>query len=148
MVRIRPKNWNKVLPDYQLGWAENNRRAVLKNLGPLSNVARAYLAANPKAARDNPAKANGEIMRLAAKIYGVRFISPDGGRYLLSREGSENGRQTMEHSIYGSQLFPKQPPELRKEGGMARLLREFAGATAELTFLEDGLHAVLTIERK
>ncbi len=29
-----------------------------------------------------------------------------------------------------------------------RLMRDFTGATAERTFLEDGLHAVVTIRRK
>ena len=29
-----------------------------------------------------------------------------------------------------------------------RLMSEFDGATAALTFLEDGLHAVVTIKRK
>jgi hypothetical protein len=29
-----------------------------------------------------------------------------------------------------------------------QLMKDFAGATAELTFLEDGLHAVVTVRRK
>ena len=31
---------------------------------------------------------------------------------------------------------------------MGQVLKEFRGLVAELTFLEDGLHAVVTIERK
>src|SRR4029079_13844740 len=41
MVRIRPEHWQHVIPEYQLGWAENNRRAVLNHLAMLSSVARA-----------------------------------------------------------------------------------------------------------
>ena len=31
---------------------------------------------------------------------------------------------------------------------MGRLMDDFSGATASLTFLEDGLHAVVTVKRK
>ena len=41
MVRIRPENWNEVLPMFHLGWAESSREACLNNLGPLSSVAKA-----------------------------------------------------------------------------------------------------------
>ncbi len=143
MVRIRPQNWNKVLPDYQLGWAENNRRACLNNLGPLSNVARAYATINPEQVRNEPAKAAEDILLVAEQMYGVKFLTLDGGRYVLSADG-----KTMEHSLYGTALAPRQPATLREGGDAARLLGEFAGATAELRFLEDGLHAVLTIEKK
>jgi hypothetical protein len=143
MVRIRPQNWNKVLPDYQLGWAENNRRACLNNLGPLSNVARAYAAFNPQQVRDEPAKAAENVLLVAEQIYGVKFLTPDGGRYVLSADA-----KTMEHSLYGTALAPRQPPALEPRGESAQLLRTFGGATAELKFLEDGLHAVLTIDKR
>lgn len=143
MVRIRPENWNKVLPDYQLGWAENNRRACLNNLGPLSNVARAYAAFNPKQVKEAPAKAAEDILLVAEQIYGVKFLTPDGGRYVLAADG-----KTMEHNLYGTPLTPRQPPTLAEPGKSAQAIRSFGGVTAELTFLEDGLHAVLTIQRK
>ena len=38
------ENRNQVLPDFRLGWAENNRVACLDNLAPLSTVARAVTA--------------------------------------------------------------------------------------------------------
>jgi hypothetical protein len=143
MVRIRPQNWNKVLPDFQLGWAENNRRACLNNLGPLSNVARAYAAFNPKQVRDEPAKAAEDILAVAEQMYGVKFLTLDGGKYVLAADG-----KSMEHSLYGTALAPRQPAALREGGDAAQLIRDFAGATAELKFLEDGLHAVLTIQKK
>ena len=46
------------------------------------------------------------------------------------------------------QLAPRRPPALAEPGKSAQAIRSFGGVTAELTFLEDGLHAVLTIQRK
>jgi hypothetical protein len=142
MVRIRPENWGRVLPEYQLGWAENNRRAVLNHLSMLSNVARAAVAENPELLKQDPASAAQIIVRQAEDLYGVHFVSPDGGQYLLAKSGHR-----ITHSIYGSQIEPIQRQAPSAKGQHAELLKGFAGATAELTFLEDGLHAILTIER-
>jgi hypothetical protein len=143
MVRVRPENWTAVIPEYQLGWAENNRRSVLNHLSMLSSVARAAVAADPGLLGQEPALAGESIVRQAESLYGVRFEPADGGKYLLSRDG-----KSVTHSIYGSQSEPVQPAAPASGGRDAELLSGFAGATAELTFLEGGLHAVLTIERK
>ncbi len=143
MLRLRPENWQQVLPDFKLGWAENNRRAVLNNLGRLSNVARAHVAQHPDAVKQDAAQVSEAILRSAAEVYGCQFTSPDGGQYVLAPDG-----KSVAHTLYGSELAPKQTGELAKGGEMARLMQQFAGATAELTFVEDGLHAVLTIDRK
>ncbi|MEX2137927.1 MAG: hypothetical protein WD894_01610 [Pirellulales bacterium] len=143
MVRVRPEHWNRVLPEYQLGWAENNRRAVLNHLSMLSNVARAAVAADPDLLQQDPTSAAETIVRQAEILYGVHFVPPDGGKYLLSSDG-----RSIAHSLYGSQINPQQHATPATGGKHAELLKGFSGATAELTFLEDGLHAVLTIERK
>jgi hypothetical protein len=143
MVRIRPEHWNRVVPEYQLGWAENNRRAVLNHLSMLSSVARAAVAEDPALLSRDPASAGDDIVRQAEAMYGIRFVPPDGGKYLLSSDG-----RSITHSLYGSQIEPRQLQAPAEGGEHAELLRDFAGATAELTFLEDGLHAVLTLERK
>jgi hypothetical protein len=143
MVRVRPENWNRVLPEYQLGWAENNRRAVLNHLSMLSNVARAAVAEDPDLLKQDPASSAETIGRQAEALYGIHFVPPDGGKYLLSANG-----RAITHSLYGSQIEPQQLEAPASDGDHAELLKGFAGATAELTFLEDGLHAVLTIERK
>ncbi|MBC7933727.1 MAG: hypothetical protein H7Z38_24460, partial [Rubrivivax sp.] len=36
LARVRAANWNEILADYRLGWAENEREACLNNLGPLA----------------------------------------------------------------------------------------------------------------
>jgi hypothetical protein len=143
MVRIRPENWKDVIPEYQLGWAENNRRGVLNHLSMLSSVARAAVAADPDLLKEDSALAGASIVIQAESLYGVKFLPADGGKYLLARDG-----KGIAHSIYGSQGDPRQHAAPTSGGEHADLLSGFAGATAELTFLEDGLHAVLTIERK
>lgn len=143
MVRVRPQNWKLVLPDFDLGWAENHRLACLNNLGPLSGVSRGYVAQHPDAVKGDPLKVNAEIMRQAQRIYGVDFLALEGGRYLLAADG-----KTMTHSRYGSLVSPRQPARLEAESQTHRLLRDSGNLTAALTFLPDGLHAVLTWDKK
>jgi hypothetical protein len=140
MVRLRPRNWNRVLDDYRLGWAECNREACLHNLGPLSSLSRAL----PAGKSGKPAGDLGrELRRLSARLYGVHFFCPDGGRYAVSPDG-----KAVTCPVHGSALAPKQPVAPSEKSGPGRLLLELADMTLALTFLEDGLHAVVTIERK
>jgi hypothetical protein len=138
MIRIRADHWNQVLPDYRLGWAENNREACLNNLGPLSSVARAL----PPGQGD--AEQRGiEVHRAADKLHGLHFFCPEGGHYLVSPDGAE-----CTCSVHGSVLAPRQPDAPNDKGQLGKLLKDFHGMTATITFLEDGLHAVVVIERK
>jgi hypothetical protein len=109
----------------------------------LSSVARAAVAADPDLLKQDPALTGESIVRQAESLYGVTFLPADGGKYLVAPDG-----KSITHSIYGSQSEPRQRAAPATGGSHADLLSGFAGATAELTFLEDGLHAVLTIERK
>jgi hypothetical protein len=136
MIRVRPRNWKEVLPEYELGWAEGSREACLNNLGPLTAVARAALAENAQA---KPAA----ILRHAGAVHGVEFFCPDGGKYELSADGKQ-----VVCPVHGTAAAPKQLPAPAPNSPMGKVLKDFAGATAELTFLEDGLHAVVTLERK
>jgi hypothetical protein len=135
MVRIRPEHWKAVLPEYRLGWEEGSRQACLENLGPLSSVGRAMAAMG--AAR------SGDVQREAGRLYAVHFYCPDGGKYELSADGK---RVTC--SVHGSAEAPRQLNAPAAGSPTGRLMSEFGGATAALTFLEDGLHAVVTIQRK
>jgi hypothetical protein len=45
-------------------------------------------------------------------------------------------------------LEPRQPAAPDKDSPLGRLAHELADMTATLTFLEDGLRAVVTVERK
>ncbi|MBI3828407.1 MAG: hypothetical protein HY291_02765 [Planctomycetes bacterium] len=143
MLRVRPQNWNEILADYRLGWAENNRLACLKNLGPISNAARGMeLPAGPWAKGD--AERLGSRAQLEAnRLYTVYYFCPEGGHYLLN----ENGKDVA-CSVHGSALHPTQAMAPDENRSMGKLMQSFAGMTAALTFMEDGLHAVVTLDRK
>jgi hypothetical protein len=136
MIRMRPHHWKRVLDDYRLGWAENNREACLNNLGPLSSLSRAV---NGKAASE----LDKELHRLSGRMLDVHFFCPEDGRYVASPDG--NG---VICSVHGSAHAPKQPPTPSEKSSLGKLLSEFSDITLSLTFLEDGLHAVVTIDRK
>lgn len=140
LVRLRPRNWERVLTDYRLGWAENNREACLHNLGPLSSLSRALTAGRPGRSADEMEL---ELRRLSARLYGVHFYCPEEGRYAVSPDG-----KAVTCGVHGTVLTPKQPVTPSEKSNLGKLLREFSDMTLALTFLEDGLHAVVTIERK
>jgi hypothetical protein len=137
MVRVRPEHWKEALSAFRLGWAEESRRACLKNLGPLSSVARAATGSGEAAADA------AEIGAEADALHGVHFFCPDGGRY----EPLSDGREIV-CSVHGSVMSPRQMPAPADNSPMGRLMDNFGGITTALTFLEDGLHAVVTIQRK
>ena len=137
MVRVRPENWDRVLPLFRLSWAECAREASLDNLRPLSNVARALRAEGAEGLSMN------EVHQEAEKLYGVRFFCPSGGSYELA----EDGRRVVS-AAHGTAAEPRQAPAPPPGSTMDRLMQQFGGLTASLVFLEDGLHAVLTVERE
>ena len=136
MLRIRADHWNAVLPEYKLGWEESNRVACLNNVGPLSSVARAIAASGTKASAD-------DVQRMAEALHTVRFFCPDGGHYERTPDG-----KFVTCSIHGSAGAPRQLAAPPAGSVTDRWLKQFTGLTAELTFLEDGLHAVVIINRK
>ena len=137
MVRVRPEHWNEVLPAFRLGWAETSREACLNNLGPLSSVARALTASTGGKVGAR------RIHREADRLHAVHFFCPDRGRYARSPDGKQ-----MVCSVHGSAAEPRQRPAPAPSSPMGRLMQEFSGLTAQLIFLEDGLHAVVTVDRK
>ena len=138
LVRIRPQSWDRVLADYRLGWAESNRESCLKNLGPLSGVARAYGGTGK------------QTVDAANDLYGVRYFCPEGGHYtVVHSDGTRTIPPNRMHcSIHGSADAPRQAPAPARDSPLDRLLSEFTGLTAALTFTEEGLRAVLRIDRK
>jgi hypothetical protein len=138
LVRVRPENWNRVLADYRLGWAESNRQSCLKNLGPLSSIARAY---NTEA---------DQLVEVARQMIGVRYYCPEGGHYEVAPMDG-NGSQpscSVLCSIHGTAAEPRQSTAPEKESQLNRLLSRFKGLTAALTFTQEGLRARLELERK
>jgi hypothetical protein len=137
MLRVRPKNWKAVLSDYELGWSESGRHACLNNLGPLSSTARAATASAKGSATME------SVLREAETLQAVHFFCPAGGHYQLAADGKQ-----VTCSAHGSPTAPTQPLAPPPGSVTRRLLQDFAGLTANLTFLEEGLHAVLIIDRK
>ncbi len=142
LVRVRPRHWKQVLPDFQLSWSEGNRRACLDNLSPLSDVARSLSRpGDGKGAATQPA-AVGDVMRAAATLHDARFFCPDGGEYHVSADG-----KSVECSVHGSPAHPMQSKMPDAQAAPSSLYGA-TGLAATLTFLEDGLHAVINIDRR
>jgi hypothetical protein len=133
MIRVRPKNWDRVLPDFRLAWAENNRQACINNVGPLTSIARCL----PDAVR------NSELSRSIDRYLGAHLFCPEGGHYVLSPDG-----KNVTCNVHGDALAPHQAVAPANNSPPNQVLQNFTGMTVNLTFLEDGLHAVVTIDRK
>lgn len=141
MVRVRANNWNQVLPDYRLAWAENQREACLNNLGVLASTGRAFLRQNQTAsAGETTGRA---IQQYADQIHATHFFCPEGGNYVLAADG-----KSVKCSVHGDALSPRQPSAPLGNSSLDKLMNNFAGATATLEFTEDGLRAVVNIDRK
>ena len=134
MIRIRPKNWDRVLPDFRLAWAENNRQACINNVGPLTSIARCLPDALVR---------NGELSLSVDRSLGAHFFCPEGGYYVLLPDGKQ-----VTCSLHGDALAPHQAVAPANNSPPNQVLQNFTGMTVNLTFLQDGLHAVVTIDRK
>lgn len=143
MIRLRPRNWHQVLADYRLGWAENHRQACLNNQGPLGSVARAYTGHLGKIDPKELAQLGDRVQRDADQLHQVHFFCPEGGRYVLGPDG-----KAMTCSVHGGALAPRQPAAPAENNALTKQLSSFTGLTATLTFMEEGLRAVVEIERK
>ena len=136
LARIRPQHWNQVLDAYRLGWEENHREACLNNLGPL--------AALNRAVRERRFSTDSrELDQLAERVYDVQYYCPDGGVYLPTDDG-----RSVACSIHGTMQHPKQPDRPASDSALGRQLAQFRDLSVRLTFLEDGLHAVVTLQRQ
>jgi hypothetical protein len=145
LARLRPENWNEVLPDYNRAWAENEREACLNNLGPLADAARALTAQAEGAGQPPP---SGEALdraaaELAERLSGERHVCPEGGAYHVSADGRE-----VSCSVHGTAAEPRQPDAPSDASAAGRTMRRLTDLTATLTFMDDGLHAVLTVKHK
>jgi hypothetical protein len=136
LLRVRPENWNTVLPVYRLAWAEGHRTACQANQGRIAAVARGWPELVGTGGAVGP-----ELAQKVVQLYGVRPYCPDGGRY-------QHAGGSCNCSVHGGWHDRRQPDAPSQESATATTVRSFAGLTATLTFLEDGLHVVVTIARK
>ena len=143
LARVRAANWNEVLPDYNLAWAENEREACLNNLGPLASAARALTAVTDGAQAPTGEALDRATVELAEGLSGARFACPEGGVYHVSADGRQ-----VSCSVHGTAADPRQPAVPSDQSAAGRTMRRLTDLTATLTFMDDGLHAVLTVKRK
>ncbi|XZE53784.1 DUF1559 domain-containing protein [Planctomycetaceae bacterium SH139] len=136
LVRLRPQHWNMIKPHFQIGWAEAERRACLHNLSPLANAGRALLES--QSARPDLAEVEG----LAVKLFGGPLKCPTHGLYSLD---DKTGHVTC--SLHGDARAATQTMG-DKPGKVSRFPESLQDVRLELTFLEDGLHAVVHLETK
>ena len=66
----------------------------------------------------------------------------------VTRDDIAPGGKAVTCSVHGSALAPRQASAPAQDQSLGKLLSRFAGLEATPTFLEDGLHAVVTIDRK
>lgn len=141
MLRIRADRWRLSLPRAQLSWAENQRLACARSQHQLAMVARGY----PELLTPD-GKLTEELVRRTAQIYGGRPYCPDGGTYdMVGKETERRCRCQLHGDAVSGFICLEAPAE---GSATAQTLRDFSGLSATLTFLEDGLHAVLIVERR
>ncbi len=131
-VRVRPKNWKAVLPHYQIGWAESERLACLNNLGCLADLAR---VGKDGGARDS-------LDRLAQEVFHAQYTCPCGGVYSHAGDGA-----AQQCSVHGSLQSPRQPSKTGTSA-IGSLTERLSDVQLQIQFLEDGLHATVTIDRE
>lgn len=141
--RVRAGNWNEVLPDYNLSWAENEREACLNNLGPLASAARALTSVTDGAQAPAGETLDRATVELAGRLAGARFVCPEGGAYHVSPDGRQ-----VACSVHGTAADPRQPAAPSDGSAAGRTMRRLTDLTATLSFMDDGLHAVLVVKRK
>ncbi|HEX7318384.1 MAG TPA: hypothetical protein VF297_31045 [Pyrinomonadaceae bacterium] len=141
LARVRAGSWNEVLPGYNRAWAENEREACLNNLGPLSSAARALTASG--AGAPSGEALDRATVELAGRLAGARFACPEGGAYHVSPDGRQ-----VSCGVHGTAADPRQPAAPSEQSAAGRTMRRLTDLTATLTFMDDGLHAVLVVKRK
>ena len=135
LIRLRPSQWKQIVSSFQLGWAESHRMACHANLGALSNISRASTSAGQGVRRQT-------IDELAARVYDSHFYCPDHGDYIVDKEG-----RVVRCSVHGWVMEPEQLSHLGESSAFAKLMTDLQEIQMTLTFLEDGLHAVVTLDR-
>lgn len=135
MLRLRPEQWDQILSSFQMGWSESHRSACIENLGPLTNLQQAL---GRQGAADSST-----LDDLSRKVYDAHFYCPEGGHYHVAADGS---RVFCSH--HGSVHDPQQKLRLSADSAFGQLIKQLHEITLTLTFLEDGLHAVVTIDRQ
>ena len=137
-LTIHRQQWSRIVPSVRLSWDEAARQACLDNIGPLTSAARVAAGSH----HDAPEVIAEELVAAASSIYGGVHRCPCGGHYVRTQDGR------IVCSVHGDADHPQQPVPDAPHGGSLEMLNSFSEIRVLLTFLEDGLHAVLEIDRR
>jgi hypothetical protein len=78
----------------------------------------------------------------AARLCDTHYFCPDGGHYELAPNG-----KAVVCTLHGSAHSPRQQAGPSEGSEVGRLMHQIRDMHVALSFLEDGLHAVVTIDR-
>ena len=137
-LTIHRQQWNRIMPSMRLSWDEAARQACIDNIGPLTSAARVAASSHADDAEVTPE----QLAATASSIYGGVHRCPCGGHYVRTEDGK------VVCDVHGNADHPQQPAPDAENGGSLEMLNSFSEIRVLLTFLEDGLHAVLEIDRK
>ena len=82
-------------------------------------------------------------VELATRLAGARFVCPEGGAYRVSADGRH-----VSCSAHGTAAEPRQAAAPSDQSAAGRTMRRLTDLTATLSFMDDGLHAVLVVRRR
>jgi len=137
-VTIHREHWKHIMPSMRLSWDEAARNACLDNIGPLTSAVRVAASSHHDVADVTPE----QLAVSASTIYGGVHRCPCGGRYTRTKDGK------VVCDVHGNADHPQQPTPDAGNGGSLEMLNSFGEIRVLLTFLEDGLHAVLEVDRR
>jgi hypothetical protein len=137
-VTIHREHWKHIMPSMRLSWDEAARNACLDNIGPLTGAVRVAASSHHDVADVTPE----QLAVSASTIYGGVHRCPCDGRYTRTKDGK------VVCDVHGNADHPQQPAPDTGNGGSLEMLNSFGEIRVLLTFLEDGLHAVLEVDRR
>lgn len=138
-LTIHRDHWKRIIPTMRLAWDEGARAACLDNIGPLTSTAR--VLAGSGSVKETPEQNAMRLTAEAESIYGGLHFCPCGGHYVRNEDGE------IVCSVHGTGERPRQPRPNADNGASLDMLNSFSEVRVLLSFLEDGLHAVLEIDR-
>lgn len=136
MVRLRPQHWNRILPHFQIGWAEAQRRSCLHNVSFLSSAARGLTSASGRPAVEADMA---KIKQLTRTLFHIEPHCGAEGKYTVTDEGT--GVCCTSH---GCLNLPRQAKGQQTE--LAAFAESLTDVQLQMTFTEDGLHTIVTFD--
>ena len=110
---------------------------------PLASAARALTAVGEGVQAPSGGALDRATVDLAERLAGARFVCPEGGVYHVSADGRQ-----VSSSDHRTAADPRQTAAPSDQSPAGRTMRRLSDLTATLSFMDDGLHAVLVVEHK